>query len=52
MYPEKKNCGFKNIRIRVDGGLVCLVVIIDNDVNLLEQSGHGSCGEYEYEGGL
>ena len=48
----KKKFGLKNIRMREDGALVRLIVIISNYVNLLEQSGHGSCRGDGYEGEL
>ena len=31
LYPHKKNCGYKNLRIRVDGALIVLCVAINNE---------------------
>ena len=35
VYPERKSCGFKNIRIRVDGGLSVMLNLSDDDLLVL-----------------
>ena len=31
LYPERKSCGFKNIRIHLDGGLISKIVVSSSD---------------------